>query len=395
MNTVILFVDLVNSVAISNQIGYLEYDELINEFQACMYNTTNTFIKVGSPGSEIRVAGDQLAVFYYNPEEHSPKVHLGKDFSNAEESFFDLQERVFTILKLAIKLKLNWQTSPINLERLKFQRKPYEIGIGIHIGPCVYSKRCYAKKKIEGWAINFAKRIESYSRYGHYSRIITSKSMYEIINQAVRGNVLLAQRIFWHKHVPLESGNLLKGLDENFTLYELKYYHRIGGISELSDTEVDTFEDVFHTDPSNLWVCNLLNVYYGYRKKNWQKVYELANTALMCHGPDEKLYIDIGRACTSLEKFELAEQFYRKALAINPYLDLALEGLFTVYDWRNEPPEKKLSLVAEIISNTPRSPHFLLLYAKTLDECNRHEEANIYREEAKKISPSVQIKTLP
>lgn len=388
LNTVILFVDLVNSVSISNQIGYIEYDALINEFQACMYNSVRTFVKIGSKGVEARVSGDQLSLFYYNPDEANFKVHLGKDITHAEPDFIELQERVFTILKLAIKLKLNWQTTAINLQRLKDQRKPYEIGIGIHVGPCVYNHRCYEKPKIEGYAINFAKRIESFSRFSKYSHIVVSKSMFEIINQAVRGNLLLSQRIFWHRHFPSDSA-ALKGLQDNLVLFELKYYHRVKGISELSENEISTFEEVFNTDPSNLWICNLLNVYYGFRKKDWERVYEFSNTALMCHGPDEKLFIDIGKACSYLSKYDLAEQFYKKALKINPYLDLALEGLFAVYDKRGEPICKKLSLVSEIISNTPRSPHFLKLYADTLEECGRIEEAEIFKTEALRISPNM------
>jgi tetratricopeptide (TPR) repeat protein len=86
------------------------------------------------------------------------------------------QQDALRVLELAILLKVAWLVSNYNEERIKNYKPPIEIGIGINTGPVIVFEQDGEKEKFkaEGYAINVAKRVETHSRDGHYSRIMVS-----------------------------------------------------------------------------------------------------------------------------------------------------------------------------------------------------------------------------
>lgn len=383
LDTVILFADLVNSVAISDQINYLEYDRLLNEFQLCMANALKEDFKLGELGVEARIVGDQLSLFTYDLNEN-----IEADESSTNENNLELkkakEERIFKILKLAVKLKLSWLTSESNINRITSQRKPHGIGIGIHIGPCVFGNRWYQKERIEGYAINFGKRIESYSRHGKYSNIMASRRIHEALSLMQRGHSLVSQRVFWFQHHP--GPDDLKGLPENLRIYELKFFHRITGL-EMNQEQVKLYEIIFDNDPTDLWSYYMLCDYYGYELKQWDTVFSLANKAIVCNEPDEKLYHDIGKASLNLGDFNLAELYFKKAIDLNPRLDISFDGLIHTSLALGHPTSERIELARRILANNPRSPTAIYNLSYFLKENNQLEEAKSYYEEAIKLYP--------
>lgn len=382
LDTVILFADLVNSVAISDQIDYLEYDRLLNEYQQCLATAVKTDYSLGDPGVEIRIVGDQLSIFLYNPED--PDFTEDVSSSDSEQIIKKRNDRLFKIFRLSVKLKLAWLTSETNIKRITSQRKPHGIGIGIHIGPCVYSARWYERSRIEGYAINFAKRVESYSRNGKYSKIMASRRIHEAISLMLRGHSLLSQRIFWYQHYP--KADELKGLPDQLRIYELKFFHRIAGL-DLEPEQVKLYEITFENDPTDLWSYYMLCDYYGYDKKDWETVFRLANKAIICNEPDEKLYHDIGKASVNLGDFKLAETYFTKALELNPRLDISLEGLIQTSLALGQPTTNRIELARKILANNPKSPTALYQMYFFLKENNQLAEAQQYLDEAIKLWP--------
>ncbi len=150
--------------------------------------------------------GDQFLLFYY------PNKMI-------------TSEDCLKIVMLAIKLKLSWLVEKENLERLKNDLHPFDIGIGLHFGKVAYLKdKEKIKFKIEGYSINYAKRVESFSRYGNYSNLMVSEDFY---------NKIQDNYLFWEKHKPpIDS---MKGISGLQYLYELKDFYK----DEFGETLID------------------------------------------------------------------------------------------------------------------------------------------------------------
>jgi class 3 adenylate cyclase len=336
----VLFADLENSVQISRIISPEDYDSLIDEFQKAMLQAADELQeKLQIRASEVAVAGDQLAVFFY--DEASVKRNYLLDYhklagdereaiiSNYKHSN---QELAFKALQAAVYLKNSWLINPVNVERVVMHREPYGLALGVHIGKVFLRTRPDGRRRIEGYTVNMAKRVESYSRHGKFSRIMFSQAAANLIRGTIRQHTQLRQRIFFHHH---DVGpEVLKGLGRT-DLYELKFYHRIGQ-PRPPEQLVQLYKRIFAVDETNSWAYSQLVDYYHFIKNDLKKVSELAQRAYLVYPRDEKVLLDLAKCFVGEGMLEQAKAYCLQALAINPEFDVCHEVLGLIYDRQND-----------------------------------------------------------
>jgi class 3 adenylate cyclase len=331
IHAAVMFADLENSVMISSALSGPEYDRLINSFQQTMLELVRSLQEQGYRVGEYNVVGDQLSVFLYDPEEvarnyalDGPEPVRGAARAALVEQCLKVnQDLAISALKAAIQLKNRWLVQESNLERVLRHREPLGLAIGLHCGRVYLTNRADGTRRIEGYAINLGKRVESCAREGRYSRIMVSQKARDLIRTAVVKHTQLRQRIFFHRHdLPLE---LLKGVTRAQALYELKFYHRIG--LHVPQEAIELYESIFAVDHTNLWAYNQLVDYYAYNTKDWERVSQLANIASVVHPEDEKVQYDLSKYYFQQGNLDMSQEYALEALRLNPGFDLAHEQL--------------------------------------------------------------------
>lgn len=195
LDAAIMFVDLVDSSAFASVLGLKEYSDYVRSFHEIVQRQCDYFFKryLGKKYEEGRdyhysIVGDELVFF----------MHTGKSPND-----------VYLLAILGITLKAAWISSPLNRRRISQRSSPAEIAIGINFGQ-VWARRLGDGFDKQGYAINLAKRIESYSRNGQHFRIFLSDAAYKLIHTRMR-NLLFSGREY-------ASG---KGIVGRFGVYEI------------------------------------------------------------------------------------------------------------------------------------------------------------------------------
>jgi class 3 adenylate cyclase len=340
IHAAVLFADLENSVMISSALSGPDYDQLINAFQQTMLELVRALKEHGLRVGEYHVAGDQLSVFFYDPEEvarnyalDGPEPLKGDERAELIRQCLKVNEELaITALKAAIQLKNRWLVQDANLERVLSHREPLGLAIGLHGGRVYLTNRPDGTRRIEGYAINLGKRVESCAREGKYSRIMVSQTMRDLIRTSVIELAQVRQRIFFHRHdVPLE---LLKGVSRPQSLYELKFYHRIG--VQVPREAIELYESIFALDPTNLWAYNQLVDFYAFTAMDWERVFQLANIASVVHPEDEKVQYDLSKFYYQKGNLDMSQEFALEALRLNPSFDLVHEQLALIASGRED-----------------------------------------------------------
>jgi len=355
----ILFADLEHSVLLSSTENPKDYQQLINAAQSVMLELVETLRQQGMPVGEFCVAGDQLALFFYDEDEirrnwllDGPPALQGEARSTLVAECRKANEALaFCPLSAAIQLKTLWLSQEFNLQRVREHRAPLSLGMGIHFGRVFLCTRPDGRRRIEGYCVNLAKRIESYSRNGQYSRIMLSQEAHNIIRGSIKKHTMLRQRIFFAEHqVGLE---LLKGVTRSQPVYELKFYSRIG--LNLTPAAAGQYETIFGIDPTAIWAYYQLFEYYAYFAQDWHKALALAKAAHLVHADDEKVLLDLSRCYYYLGNPDQAMRFAQQALAVNPQFDLVYEQLAMLADAAAD-PDAMLDYLSRALSLTPGSP---------------------------------------
>jgi len=323
VDVTILFADLMNSVAISAVLDFWAYDKLIAEYQKHLLEAV---AQAGDlPIAEKYVAGDQLALFFYDPEqvERNEEIQQLPEKSPEREEILarsraSADNALFGALRTAILLKNSWLTSPLNMERVSAKHLPFDVGIGIHRGVCVLRERGDGVKRIEGYAINFAKRIEGYSRTGRVTQVMLSRTATQHLRFVRRKYVVMRQRLGFIPYVP-EYGEL-KGLQAGLQLFELKFFHRLGILPPPD--RIGVFERLLRMDPKNVWAYQMAVEHYAYRAGELDTAKELALMAREARPDSEKVHYDLATIARDKGEFREALFFAERARAINPDWDL-------------------------------------------------------------------------
>ncbi|MEW6261931.1 MAG: hypothetical protein AB1641_02535 [Thermodesulfobacteriota bacterium] len=168
--SLLVFVDIVDSSKYSTVLGYKEYARRLLDFQ-------NTFEKLGKtyfpdPVDRsreyclVRARGDEGILFYATTQPNFSELVF-----RSIEFIYHLKGR----LRFGIDEKNEGSTSPRRMG----------LGAGIHVGQVAFAIKQENSRSIidrlEGFSINYAKRVESCSRLGKYSRVFLSKEAAKVL----------------------------------------------------------------------------------------------------------------------------------------------------------------------------------------------------------------------
>lgn len=293
----ILFADLVGSARLSDVMPPSDYDRIVTAFQQTSVNVAregiNSLNERGIPDRDVDIRGDQLVFIAVVPE-------ASKTNPNAAKSS---QVVAREVLKLAINLGIRWFLSKENQTRIDDGATPFQIGVGIHFGPVVYRDHSrfpsgapdFRKVKTpEGFAINFGKRVESMSRFGHSSGIALSQSFVNLCKTA--GFSLFLSN-------PLVGET--KGFETREPIYELLGQELIPqGLQDIKALVKGRgfIQTAFRRDPERMrWMMEMLveamfkGGYNERDKELWQEGRELSLEAAQIVQKPAKFYFDAGR----------------------------------------------------------------------------------------------------
>lgn len=192
-NAVLLFADVINASVYSSILGYQKYAEKVLEFNKIFTETAERYFKKEKTAEnycDINSRGDEGLIFCINSENPS------KLLNNIITFAFDLKTRI------ELLQDMDKPDSEIVPQKIK-------LGIGIHYGPVsiLTNKEKKIIDDIVGYSINYAKRIESSSRIGKFSKIFLSKEA----NSLLVGNPILTTKYNYP----------LKGIKTEEEVYEI------------------------------------------------------------------------------------------------------------------------------------------------------------------------------
>jgi len=201
-DALLMFVDIVDSSILSSISGVKKFARQVMPFQELFrvlghqyFWDKPSFDEKVSAWCEVQARGDEGLVFVIDAEQSGTEL-----INKAIRFAFDLKMR----------MKILHNTLP--------DRPPQEmkIAVGIHYGEVAAINRLTTTEggprnlieKILGYSINYAKRVESSSRVGKFSKVFLSKEAADLISY---------QPIALYKHeVPL------KGIQANEEVYEIR-----------------------------------------------------------------------------------------------------------------------------------------------------------------------------
>jgi tetratricopeptide (TPR) repeat protein len=211
--------------------------------------------------AEASVRGDEMALILGC----TPSRGTGKEKDDA----FELKLRRCTrlALQVAIRLKRRWLLETPNRTRIHQRQPPLGVAIGIHAGPVVVGQhirfldtaRPLSASPIisaEGYAVNTAKRVETASRTGRFSRIFLTRPIFNRTPADFR-------QAFVRFEVPE-----LKGIPVSPIIYEAKGIGHFDDKSfpkspEFEDNNLSLYESVVSANPDELWlVLDLAHKYF-------------------------------------------------------------------------------------------------------------------------------------
>jgi len=197
-DALILFADVIDSSKYSATLGYIEYAKQLHKLQVLFKTLGEIYFPPLSLEervlcySQVDARGDEGTIFYHNPEV-SPDdlIYKAIQFSYELKGRIDLMD----------------SASP----------KAMKLGIGIHFDKVALVPERKENEKgvprsiisnLQGFSINYGKRIESCSRMGKHSKIILSKKA---------ANCLEGDPIVFTKQL-----SNLKGIQSNEDVFEVQ-----------------------------------------------------------------------------------------------------------------------------------------------------------------------------
>lgn len=260
---VILFADVVGCSEISNHNDLETYNDFISTFQEYF----------------------RIVCRHYKKEEYENNEDFFDYQSRGDEGCLkifvpnrsDLSIDIDIAINIALDLKRKWLLEPKNKKRIKNGLLPVDLGIGIHAGKVWLNKEKAGKDRKyrpEGYVINLAKRIESASRKGIFSRILVSES--------ARGELhLLKDECSYRfgKPFPIDP----KGISKSIEVFEIMHHflptnwqeetNKPSEVSivygKLTDEDIEIAQKAYNCNPMNLWLAEeyiLLDIMHAYHK---------------------------------------------------------------------------------------------------------------------------------
>jgi class 3 adenylate cyclase len=398
VNATILFIDLMNSVALSTALSLWEYNDLINEYQAVLREVLDS-INAIYPIGEWYLGGDQLAAFFYDPADAALREEAEglrrADPDSARASDLDNQvarnrdRALYGALRCAVAVKNAWIAHPRNVARVETDQPVLDVGIGINTGNVVLQHRAGRGQRIEGFAINFAKRVEGFARHGRFCRIMLSRSAFETFRGIVVDNVMLKQRAFFQSYTP-EEGRL-KGLSPGTEVFELKFFHRLAGFA-IPPEQIRLQRRIFENDPTNIWAYTNLVNFHLFSRGELETAQEIAQKALYCNPTNEKIYYDLSVIHQHRGEPDLSREYALQCLRLNDQMDIAWQVLAELDTASEAPHSEIIGHINRALALSPQSADLHLFLAIQLAADRRAAEAQRHYDKARAIFPGLETR---
>ncbi len=310
---VILFADLINSATLADILSIEEYVKIINQFHGeAKESYKDIFGKYPAEGlNDNKIyssVGDEimLIITYDNSNNKYENFENNDDDKNA----------ILDILRFSRLIKTRWHLISYNQERIKQGKRPLEVGIGINIGSGNVDKK-RSSGNFLGYAVVLAKRIESNSREGSYSKIMLSRYAYQKALDA-------------DAHVSFNFINQenLKGLLEKEPICEIKSflgYSYWDQIKPLWDNP-QKFFNIYKFDTFNIWLGIEIAIALYYRcafseaLEILKKVEAAAPNSTICFMLQAECYFNLSINKLKEDKTHVFQNvtinYYHKALQI-------------------------------------------------------------------------------
>jgi tetratricopeptide (TPR) repeat protein len=244
----ILFADIVGCAEVSNHYALSSYAKFLKQFH-----------------ETARVAKERVLSSYSDPEDMEWSVR-GDEVClilHKGTTLTDYIEDINRAILYAILLKLEWLLSWHNEERIGRALLPTNLGIGIHHGLVWIDKYpgttsgAAGKKSSEGYAINFAKRVEGYSREGKFSRIFLSQDARYLADSAI--DFAEAKQFKLKGISPDPYLTEIKDIDIESILKRMDFELPNGW---LKDTTLERYTEVAQIHSwTEFWLSRLLHLY--------------------------------------------------------------------------------------------------------------------------------------
>lgn len=254
--TVIMFVDIMGASEVSNHKSPKEYTTFVNSFQKLFTDVCKKYIKAWYPTKE-----EQHQIQYSARGDEGLLMIYRKETRNDPTLDIDVA------VNIALELKRQWLCSPVNRDRINSGLLPVDLAIGIHAGR-TYIDQAEEKDvtignpgglKLEGYAINLAKRVESHSRQGRFSHILLSEAAHGQLNY------LADERTYLFDNPQVVSP---KGISRDIRVYEVKHHFLVSDWIEESkqsrraktlldpeSVDIEVLEKALAINPTNLWLA--------------------------------------------------------------------------------------------------------------------------------------------
>lgn len=200
-HAVLVFADIVDSSKFSAVLGFKEYAKRLIRFQHLFRSLGDQYFPQPTNKSigycKVDSRGDEGTIFCIESRipERAALVFRAVEF------LYHLKARLYFVMEDQ-KDEKGRSKAPIRMG----------IGAGIHVGPVAMATELRNNRKeivqIDGFSINKAKRVESASRNGVFSKIVLSKEA----SRLLEGEPILLSNIVAS----------MKGIEENADLYEVQ-----------------------------------------------------------------------------------------------------------------------------------------------------------------------------
>lgn len=308
-DALILFADIIDSSKYSAILGYREYAKRLLEFQDLFRSLGRMYFPEAEDKAldfcHVDARGDEGTVFITCPQ---------KDRLQRQA---DLVMRAIEFL-YHLKARLRFRSTPGS----EVAPRRFGVGAGIHWGPIVMTlskdNNRSTIRGMEGYAINYAKRVESCSRQGRHSQILLTSE---------------ASKCLESDPVVLNSVRCsLKGIEEDVELYEVES----GLFKDLRLVQDDKEDGLVILEVERLcdkpiridspWIkalavsileCEIKRTAVAVEKKRYRDLqYKMAWHSVKEHDPI-LLYLR-GRQCRESEQWSREIQQYRTILERHP-----------------------------------------------------------------------------
>lgn len=263
-NSLVLFADIIDSSKYSSIFGLEQYARNLVEFRRIFQKLSDEYFKYTNFNIQ------NIDDFYFKKEVRGDEGFL----VCVAPTIKDPGMLIFHAIEFSFMLKASMEIMMRSINGSDITPNRMKVGIGINFGPVVamsntetIADKITAINRIEGYTINYAKRVESSSRIGKYSKVFISKSAnaylfnYPVVLQKYQTNLTGIEN---NEDVFEVVSVFMRSLKPNLLDHKLKEEYVIG--KDIKDLETD-----FINEP---WLKSFILSILACMAKDSAKTYE-------------------------------------------------------------------------------------------------------------------------